>query len=85
MTDVAIRVENLGKQYKLGGQKSAVSTGGTFRQSLTRLLRKPETGPDRRANQKPDVTALDSGIQTPDSKFWALKGINVEIKRGEAA
>lgn len=67
MTDVAIRVENLGKQYKLGSHKS-----GSFRESLSRMFRKPETGDGR------------PGAVTPDSVFWALKDINFEIKRGEA-
>ncbi len=69
-TDVAIRVENLGKQYKLGGQKS-----GSFRESLSRMFRKPE-----RDNHSPSTAH-----PVPSSEFWALKGINVEIKRGEAA
>lgn len=34
MTDIAIRVENLGKKYQLGGQKS-----GSFRESLLQLFR----------------------------------------------
>ena len=73
MTDVAIRVENLGKKYQLGGQKS-----GSFRESLTRLLRRPETGDGR-----PGAVTPDSGLRTSDSAFWALKDINFEIKRGE--
>lgn len=35
MTDVAIRVENLGKKYKLGSQKN-----GSFRESITRLFQR---------------------------------------------
>ncbi len=74
MSDIAIRVENLGKRYKLGGQKS-----GSFRESLSRMFRKPQSG-----NGRPEVVNSDSGLQTPDSAFWALKDINFEIKRGEA-
>ena len=33
MSDIAIRVENLGKKYTLGGQKS-----GSFRESITNLF-----------------------------------------------
>ena len=69
MTDTAIRVENLGKRYQLGASKS-----GSFRESLTRAFRRPETG-DRNP---------DSGLRSSDSAFWALKDISFEIKRGEA-
>ncbi len=69
MTDVAVRVENLGKKYSLGGQKS-----GSFRESISNLFRKRDNG-----NSKP-VT----GLQSSDSEFWALKDINFEIKKGEA-
>lgn len=53
MTDIAVRVENLGwaasryaprdKRYQLGGQKS-----GSFRESLTRAFRRPEAGVRKR-------------------------------------
>ena len=69
MTDVAIRVENLGKQYKLGGHKS-----GSFRESLSRMFRKPEH----------DNHSPSTAHPVPSSEFWALKDINFEIKRGEA-
>ena len=76
MTDIAIRVENLGKRYQLGATKS-----GSFRESMTRLLRRPEAG--SRKSELVDVTPV-SGLQSPDSAFWALRDINFEIKRGEA-
>ena len=44
MTDVAIRVENLGKKYQLGVSKSVVSTRGSFRESLSTLFRRTENG-----------------------------------------
>ena len=43
MSDTAIRVENLGNRYQLGGQKSAISIGGSFRESLTGLFRRKGT------------------------------------------
>ncbi len=64
MTDTAIRVENLGKKYKLGSSKS-----GDFRESLSRLFRKPQT-----ADRRP----------VSDKEFWALKDVSFEIKQGEA-
>jgi len=71
--EYAIRVENLGKRYQLGAAKS-----GSFRESLSQMLRRPKTG-DRR----PELSSAnpDSGLRTPDSVFWALQDINFEIKR----
>ncbi len=64
MTDTAIRVENLGKKYKLGTPKS-----GDFRESMSRLFRKPQA-----ADRSP----------VPEKEFWALQDVSFEIKQGEA-
>jgi len=71
MSDIAIRVENLGKKYKIGGTKQ-----GSFRESFTHKL-----GHIFSKNGKDE--ALQNG-QGADNEFWALKDINFEIKRGEA-
>lgn len=67
MNDVAIRVEGLGKQYRLGGPRERYSTlQDQIRKwtSLRALLRRsPRTG-----------------ARPP---FWALKDVSFEIKRGE--
>ncbi len=67
MSDTAIRAENLGKRYQLGASKS-----GSFRESLTRVLRRPDT-----EDRNLEALNLDSGpggepLQTPDSAFWAF-------------
>ena len=84
MTDIAIRVENLGKRYQIGASKS-----GSFRESLSHLFRrdtgkrKTEKGKGKREiGKNAPVSVLPSPVSVPD--FWALQDINFEIKRGEA-
>ncbi|MFZ5447028.1 MAG: ABC transporter ATP-binding protein [Thermodesulfobacteriota bacterium] len=69
MSDVAIRIENLGKQYKIGKREKYY----TLRDSLTRFL----SNPFRRNNGN---GALDDGSE---DHIWALKDVSLEIKRGE--
>jgi len=67
MNDIAIRVEGLGKQYRLGAEKERYSTFGdqirkwvSLRRILTRRTRDEKNPP-----------------------FWALKDVSFEVKRGE--
>jgi lipopolysaccharide transport system ATP-binding protein len=67
MDDVAIRVEGLGKQYRLGGSRERYSTlQDQIRKwtSLRALLRRATWAEDR-------------------PPFWALKDVSFEIKRGD--
>ena len=65
MSDIAVRVENLGKCYQIGQAKS-----GDFRESFGSWMDKLRGG--------------SNGRQEESKKFWALKDINFEIKKGEA-
>ena len=69
MSNIAIRVENLSKRYKIGVRQESYRT---LRESLTRAM----TFPFRllRRQQR-------SGNGTPDT-FWALKDISLEIQSG---
>lgn len=72
MNDIAIRVEDLGKKYRLGqtvGYK-------TLRDGLTNLVSAPFR---RRTSMTSVQTAVDSRNQV-----WALKKVSFEVKRGEA-
>jgi lipopolysaccharide transport system ATP-binding protein len=67
MSDVAIRVDGLGKQYRIGGPPEQYSTlRDQVRKwtSLRGLLRRAARGEHR-------------------PRFWALKDVSFEVKRGE--
>jgi lipopolysaccharide transport system ATP-binding protein len=74
MSDIAIRVEGMGKRYRLGHREPYLS----LRDSLARAakahwqaLRRLATG-DNRARRGSD-----------DKSFWALKDVNFEVKHGD--
>ena len=72
MSDFAIRVDNLGKEYRLGGASEGYKT---LRDSLSGLALGP-------------VRALQSlagrgGEKRRDETFWALKDVSFDVKRGE--
>jgi lipopolysaccharide transport system ATP-binding protein len=75
MSDIAINVENLSKQYKIG---AAADKGRTFREALTgkivtplRLMRNTFCRPD------------SSGLDAESELIWALKNISFQVKKGE--
>src|SRR5579884_2670850 len=70
MTDVAIRVEGIGKRYKIGGPAGRYRT---IRESLVEL-------PARRLRALRSRTARTQA----DDSFWALKDVSFEIGMGEA-
>ena len=64
-----IWVENLSKQYRLGGGQA---THSTLRESIVEAIRNPFKNLRRSQNQE-------------DNSFWALKNINFEVLPGEVA
>lgn len=70
MQDTVIRIDNLKKQYRLG-----TIGGGTLSADLQTWWAK------KRGKEDPN-SKIGSKIQT--GNFWALDGIDLEIKQGEA-
>jgi lipopolysaccharide transport system ATP-binding protein len=80
MSDIAIRVKNLSKQYRIGGPSAGLRTGQqarykTIRESLTEALK----APFRRLSS---VVRGQSSIIS-NEMIWALKDVSFEVKRGE--
>jgi lipopolysaccharide transport system ATP-binding protein len=67
MGDVAIRVEGLSKQYRIGGKQERYKT---IRDTLTESLSAPFRGRKRSGSAE-------------DNTFWALRDVSFEVKRGE--
>ncbi|MCJ7744066.1 MAG: ABC transporter ATP-binding protein [Dehalococcoidales bacterium] len=86
MDDVAIRVKNLSKRYRLGqtvGYK-------TLRDSLANALMSPFRR-RRSATREPSATSTEPPGQSQEMSvkhrldyIWALKDVSFEVKRGEA-
>ncbi|HEY0008052.1 MAG TPA: ABC transporter ATP-binding protein, partial [Tepidisphaeraceae bacterium] len=68
MSDIAIKVQGLGKRFRIG-QRGPYRT---FRESIMQTL----SAPYRRLTAPP-APKEDAGT------FWALKDVNFEVKRGE--
>lgn len=77
MSDIAIKVENLGKSYLVGHNAVQTERNSTLRDVIARnaanLVRKTR-----------DMTIGRPIVQGDEvEEFWALKNINFEIKRGD--
>jgi len=74
MSDVAISVENIGKQYHIGRR---LTRSETLRDTLADAF----TAPFRRAGKL--LRGQATGAAELDETIWALKDVSFDIKRGE--
>ena len=68
MSDIAIRVENLGKRYRIGERRE---THGTLRDTLMQAL-----GAPLRAWR-------DRGYRKGKAEIWALQDVSFDVHRGD--
>ena len=73
MSDIAIRVENLSKQYRIGASQK----NRNFREAIKESLKEPF----RRAQRLFRGSA--PGLNEADQTIWALKDVSFEIRSGD--
>jgi len=78
MNDLAIRVEDLGKYYKIGASPERYQT---LRDSLADSITAPVRRIRRRLSTRKDPS-LDNGRGNQDS-IWALRHLNFDIHKGQ--
>ena len=79
MSDIAIRVENLGKQYRIGAlQKNG---GGYSYKSLRDSIASAASAPFRAARSLLGKNGLRQDHQ--EDTIWALKDVSFDVKHGE--
>jgi len=74
MSDIVLRVEDLSKQYRIGGSREAYKT---LRETLTDVI----VSPFRRASKL--LGGRGGRAAQLGETIWALKDVSFEIKRGE--
>lgn len=79
MSDVVIRVEGLGKKFKLGTSEPYYRLS----EAIVGLARHAAAFPKRLFSSSTSSDASDKKPANAPNEFWALKDINFEVKRGD--
>jgi len=77
MTDIAIKIENLGKSYLVGHNSAQTERYTALRDVIARNAK----GLARKTRDMLTGRPIVQGDEVEE--FWALKNINIEIKRGD--
>jgi len=92
MSNIAIRVENLSKRYRIGQYVGSGAQYKTLRESLTSAVSAPlrrlrQTGDGRRKTGPPSPASRPrssvAGQPSTDGYIWALRDVSFEVKQGE--
>jgi len=81
---IAIKIENLSKQYRLGLVSTRTLSHDLNRWWQTSILGRED--PYLKIGEENKLTSRrtpDAGRRTPDDYVWALKDINLEVEEGE--
>jgi len=81
MSDIAVRVENLGKKYRLNHQ---AAHGARKYTALRDVLAESVTAPFRALWRGNSQVANKNRDSATSEDFWALNGVSFEIKKGES-
>ncbi len=73
MSDIAVRVENLSKEYRIGTRQEFKTLGEVVADSLQ--------APLRRAAKL--MRGQATGAAELDESFWALRDVSFDVKAGE--
>src|SRR5688572_33502346 len=95
MSDIAIRVENLSKQYRIGERESYKTLRDVIADSAATPFRKLRSafngnGSSSNSNGRPSVAgqpSADGAVAgpSPSATIWALDDVSFEVKQAEVS